>query len=198
LFVVSNQLDLCLAQPSTIRGEDRVSSTSLAATSTTDQPNPTDQTGPEQSAREAASRDLMATLMGVKSWIRDAHKWLYSGHTPTTLMSLALLERCGPARVSALAEEARVDTSVVSRQLAQLEQHGLVERSPDPEDGRAHRVTLTEQGRQVLADGRDRLARMVTERLEGWDAGEIRGVVSGLQRLLDDLRDPAPPSSATS
>jgi DNA-binding MarR family transcriptional regulator len=106
-----------------------VSSTSLAATSTTDQPNPTDQTGPEQSAREAASRDLMATLMGVKSWIRAAHKWLYSRHTPTTLMSLARLERCGPARVSALAEEARVDTSVVSRQLAQLEQHGLVERT---------------------------------------------------------------------
>jgi DNA-binding MarR family transcriptional regulator len=134
--------------------------------------------------------------MGVKSGIRDAHKWVFSSPTPTTLMALALLERCGPARVSALAEEARVDTSVVSRQLAQLEQHGLVERSPDPEDGRAHRVSLTGEGRKVLADGRDRLARMVTDRLDGWDAAEIRDVVSGLQRLLDDLRDPPRTPSA--
>src|SRR4051794_30292364 len=50
---------------------------------------------------------------------------------------LVPLERDGEQRCSALAAQAGVDVSVVSRQVAALERAGYVERRPDPEDGRA-------------------------------------------------------------
>ncbi|HET6625826.1 MAG TPA: MarR family transcriptional regulator [Nocardioidaceae bacterium] len=127
--------------------------------------------------------------MGVKTWLRDTHRHLYVTHTPASLFLLALLDRHGPTRVSDLAEHARVDTSVVSRQVAQVVQLGFVERTPDADDGRAHRVALTAAGAQVLRDGRDALAGMVTERLGDWSPQEIQTFSARLRRLLASLTD---------
>jgi DNA-binding MarR family transcriptional regulator len=137
--------------------------------------------------REAASQDLIASLMGIKAWLRDTHRYLYPDHSVASLMALALLDRHGPSRVSDLAEIARVDTSVVSRQIAQAEQHGLVERKPDPADGRAHRVSLTRAGAKVLENGRQRLAGLVTERLADWSTDEIESFSDRLRQLIARL-----------
>src|SRR3982750_1173248 len=56
---------------------------------------------------------------------------------------LVPLERDGAQRGSALAARAGGDVSVASRQLATLERSGLVERRPDPDDGRASLLRLT-------------------------------------------------------
>jgi len=144
--------------------------------------------GPADLATHAeAARDVVAALMNVKTWIRESHQWIYSERTTTVLLALAVIERNGPARVTALAEAARVDASVVSRQAAQLEQAGLVERQPDPEDGRAQRLSITAAGREVLEDGRTKLAAIVTERLAGWDPEELRTFTATLRRLVADL-----------
>jgi DNA-binding MarR family transcriptional regulator len=134
-----------------------------------------------------AARDVIAALMNVKTWIRESHQWVYSEKTTTALFALAVIERNGPARVTALAEAARVDASVVSRQAAQLEQAGLVERRPDPEDGRAQQLSITSAGREVLENGRTKLAAIVTERLAGWDPEELRTFTATLRRLVADL-----------
>jgi DNA-binding MarR family transcriptional regulator len=54
-------------------------------------------------------------------------------------------------RVTALAERLSVDTPTVTRKLQQLERLGLVARSDDPGDRRAHRIKLTTRGRSTLA-----------------------------------------------
>jgi DNA-binding MarR family transcriptional regulator len=141
----------------------------------------------EPLTRAAASRDLLASLMRVKAWIRDTHRSLYGEHSTASLMTLALLDRCGPSRVSDLAEIARLDASVVSRQIAQVEQQGLVERTPDPSDRRAHRVSLTGEGARVLEQGRDQLAGMVADRLGDWSTDEIASFSRRLQHLLAAL-----------
>jgi DNA-binding MarR family transcriptional regulator len=53
-------------------------------------------------------------------------------------------------RLSDLAEVLHTDLSTVSRQVQAAERAGLVERLPDPSDGRANRVYLTAGGRDAL------------------------------------------------
>ena len=64
---------------------------------------------------------------------------------------LVPLERHGNQRCSALAAHAGVDISVASRQLAALERSGYVDRRPDPNDGRASLLSLTDAGAEALA-----------------------------------------------
>src|SRR4051795_392117 len=67
---------------------------------------------------------------------------------------LVPLERDGEQRCSALAAHAGVDVSVASRQLAALERSGHVVRRPDPQDGRASLLSLTQTGADALAAAR--------------------------------------------
>ena len=53
-------------------------------------------------------------------------------------------------RLSDLAEVLHTDLSTVSRQVQAAERAGLVERRPDPSDGRASRVYLSSLGREAL------------------------------------------------
>lgn len=100
---------------------------------------------------------------------------------------LHLLHTGGAARVSDLAASARIDVSVASRQVSQLEQHGLVERVTDPADGRSHLVQLTPAGEGTHEDLRTAQLRQVAEALDGWSAQEIDELAGSLERLGADL-----------
>jgi DNA-binding MarR family transcriptional regulator len=52
-------------------------------------------------------------------------------------------------RPSELAEQLQITKQSVNDLLSHLEQHGYLTREPDPNDGRARIVRLTEKGRQV-------------------------------------------------
>jgi DNA-binding MarR family transcriptional regulator len=142
---------------------------------------------------------LLPVLMGLKAWTRQVSHQQLSPQASTSLAALGLLERYAPVRVSELAEVARVDTSVVSRLAKSLEQNGLVERSSDPSDGRAHRLQLSDEGRRVLAEGRARMARLVADRLAGWSRDDLERLTGDLTRLLGDLSteptDPGTPGA---
>jgi DNA-binding MarR family transcriptional regulator len=76
---------------------------------------------------------------------------------------LALLQDTGPLRASDLVARLGLDKSTVSRQVANLVDLGLVDRTADPVDGRA----------QVLApspEGSARLARIRAARRARWEA----------------------------
>ncbi len=89
----------------------------------------------------------------------------------------------GSMRVTALATSTQLDTSTVSRHVSQLEHSGLVERSQDPDDRRAQRVTLTEEGRTQLEASTTRRREVLTHSLEDWDAADL----ADLERLLGRL-----------
>ena len=65
-------------------------------------------------------------------------------------VALARVVIDGPLRISDLARALSVDLSVASRQVAALCSAGYVRREPDPDDGRAHRISATDEGRRVL------------------------------------------------
>jgi DNA-binding MarR family transcriptional regulator len=102
--------------------------------------------------------------------------------------SLALLKMAahqGPVRVTALATALHLDASTVSRHVKALEDRGLLERTNDPEDGRASRVAVTPQGRRCLEAGADRRRRLIGEVLADWDDADRETLRSLLNRLSD-------------
>jgi DNA-binding MarR family transcriptional regulator len=63
---------------------------------------------------------------------------------------LKVLSHRGPLRLSTLAHTLDLDASTVSRHARQLEERGLLERTDDPDDGRASRVAISERGQACL------------------------------------------------
>lgn len=112
---------------------------------------------------------------------------------------LARLVLEGPRRSNALAESVHSDPSTVSRQVAGLVRAGLVERRPDPEDGRATLLAPTAEGLRVFQANRDRRNCEISAMTERWDEADRVRLVELLERLAGDLEDhhataPTPPS----
>ncbi len=89
---------------------------------------------------------------------------------------LGRLDREGAQSVSDLAGSERVRPQSMAQTVGDLEADGLVERRPDPADGRRALVELTEEGRIVLAA--DRLRR------DGWLAGAIEHELSADEQVV--------------
>ncbi|MFR9801035.1 MarR family winged helix-turn-helix transcriptional regulator [Pseudonocardia sp. RS010] len=120
---------------------------------------------------------------------------------PSRAGLLGLLVADGEQRLGVLAAALDVDASVISRRVAALEEAGLVDRRPDPEDRRAYLVGVTDRGRAALAAYREHRAQQVaaalahrTDEEVGRIAGELRGLVADLHRIPPPPRrrpDPA-------
>jgi len=102
------------------------------------------------------------------------------------MLMKTLLQR-GPLRLSVLAGVLDVDASTVSRQVRHLEDRGLLERTSDPDDGRASRIALSAEGRTRLEAGARRRRAFVSTLMETWPAEEREHLRLLLSRLLDEL-----------
>lgn len=92
----------------------------------------------------------------------------------------------GPIRAGALAEAVRSDPSTVSRQVASLVKHGLLERRADPEDGRAALLVLTDRALEVLA-AQDKLRlEHYAASLDTWTDDELDQFAAMLRRFSAD------------
>ncbi|MFF0343567.1 MarR family winged helix-turn-helix transcriptional regulator [Kribbella sp. NPDC004875] len=106
--------------------------------------------------------------------------------------------RCnGALRLSDLAARLELDASTASRHVRSLEQLGLVRRSPDPDDGRAFRVELTEQGiEQWEASARHRM-ELLSAAMEGWSEEDVQTFERLMTRFADGVTaNTEAPSSA--
>ena len=93
----------------------------------------------------------------------------------------------GPLRSSALAEALCSDPSTVSRQTAALVESGLLERRPDPADGRAVQLAATEKGRALFEQMRRERDEMFATVLEDWADDDVRRLADLLARFTTDL-----------
>ncbi|SES32229.1 DNA-binding transcriptional regulator, MarR family [Actinokineospora terrae] len=101
---------------------------------------------------------------------------------------LAFLDHAGEQRLGQLACGLAVDPSVVSRQVVGLVRDGLVKRRPDPEDGRAGLLSLTDEGVDWLRGHRDKEAQRLLAALDRWSEDDAATLLSLLRRLEDDVR----------
>ncbi|WP_406297044.1 MarR family transcriptional regulator [Embleya sp. NBC_00888] len=81
---------------------------------------------------------------------------------------LGRLEAGGPMGVKALAQAMTIDSSTVTRQVTPLVEQGLVDRVPNPDDGRAVLLELSAEGRDRLHQVRHARQRLMAEICEGW------------------------------
>jgi DNA-binding MarR family transcriptional regulator len=111
--------------------------------------------------------------------------------SPTASAALATVERHGPLTPSELAELERIKRPTATRTLGILEDAGLVERSPDPVDGRSSLVMINAAGRERLRRLRGRknayLARRMRDLPEA-DVETLERAAEILEGILEDRR----------
>jgi DNA-binding MarR family transcriptional regulator len=88
---------------------------------------------------------------------------------------------------TALQQRAGVDGAAVTRQMKQLEEAGLVVRRVDPRDNRFTLVSLTPEGRQLVARLLERRASFEAHTMAGLDPDEIAIMQRGLSRIRANL-----------
>jgi len=101
----------------------------------------------------------------------------------STLSLLQVVAATPGGRPSEIASAQGVHPSQVTRQVRDLESHGLLHVTADTEDRRSCRVTLSPSGRRELRRlteiGLDRFGSFVAD----WDSEEVRMLTSLLQKL---------------
>jgi DNA-binding MarR family transcriptional regulator len=108
--------------------------------------------------------------------------------SPSLTAALSTVERHGPLTPSEVATRERIQRPTVTRVLARLEEQGLIERMPDPRDGRSSLVTASRAGRDLLAELRTRKTAFLAHRIEGLEAEEratLARAADILERMLD-------------
>jgi DNA-binding MarR family transcriptional regulator len=111
--------------------------------------------------------------------------------SPTAVAALATVERHGPLTPSELAGIERVKRPTATRTLRVLLEAGLVDRAPDPSDGRSALVSVNPAGRERLRRVRGRknayLARRMRE-LSREDLETLDRAAGILEEMLEGRR----------
>lgn len=99
-----------------------------------------------------------------------------------TLPEASVLKRLaagGPTTVTALAKAEQISVQSVGATLGALEARGLVERRPDPGDGRRAILSTTEAGRKALGDKHNARTELLARALSaGFSAAELRQLMA--------------------
>ncbi|MEM5294578.1 MarR family transcriptional regulator [Burkholderia sp. JPY481] len=109
--------------------------------------------------------------------------------TPSQVQVLNLLEREGPATVTALARAHGMRPQSMGETLAALKAAGLVNGAPDPNDGRQTVLSLTPSFRKKVKASRaareDWLCRTIQTRFTQAEQQQLATGVDLLKRLVD-------------
>lgn len=128
--------------------------------------------------------DLRVVLGQLMRRLRAEHRFSISQGAV-----LGRLDREGPQSVSDLAAAERVRPQSMAQTVSELQAAGLVNREPDPSDGRRALVDLTQEGRVVLAaDRRQRegwLAQAISDGFSEREQETLMTAISLLRRLAE-------------
>lgn len=107
--------------------------------------------------------------------------------TPTQTAVLSRLSKDGPASTSDLAAAERVRPQSMAATLGVLDERGLIQRRPDPGDGRRQLISLSESGTAYVDDARRAREEWLARSLESGYTEEERQTIIEALALLDRL-----------
>ena len=144
-----------------------------------------------RTARQEPNLGVLLFLAYRALEMRAHHALVAAGVTNITLAQARIAARIGPhgTRVSVLAEQARVTKQSAGFLVDQLEEAGYVERVPDPADGRARLVRLTDRADPVVKIANAEVERVLAEWADQVGADRLRQVYETLLDLRE-ITDP--------
>src|SRR5207237_1401806 len=145
---------------------------------------PADDVGVELVAGSLAMLTRQATLMRLHELV-SARGGLTLERSAYPLLNQILALQGG--RLSDVAAGLKVAVPTVSRQVRQLEELGLVARTPDPVDGRAVLLEVTDAGLDALQRMRVEWRKTVAEILEPWPEKDREILGELLERFAVEL-----------
>ncbi|MDL4772553.1 MarR family winged helix-turn-helix transcriptional regulator [Actinomadura xylanilytica] len=104
-------------------------------------------------------------------------------HTFTTLSVLHTLVHKGPMRLTALKTTEQITQPAITQLVSRLERDGLVERRPDPADGRAVLVQVTPAGARIIQTRHQDRVRQFSELAEALTLEERHAIGAALPAL---------------
>jgi DNA-binding MarR family transcriptional regulator len=127
-------------------------------------------------------QELGVLIRRVRRVIGERARAVHPDLQPASYLMLTFLASDGPQRSSVVSERFNVDKGAISRQVQHLCDLGLLEREPDPADGRATLISASPDAvRRMAAVDRDR-RRWLDEQLKEWTEDDLREFVAGLSR----------------
>jgi DNA-binding MarR family transcriptional regulator len=134
-----------------------------------------------------AARELRVVVSRLRRKLREISD--AGDLTPSQTAVLSRLEKDGPASASDLAAAERVRPQSMAATLAVLDERGLIERHPDPTDGRRQLVSLSRLAREFVDGSRQQreewLARALQDRYTAAERERIEQALELLDRLTD-------------
>lgn len=100
---------------------------------------------------------------------------------------LVRIDEAAPVRLTDLAESLGIDISTVSRHVRDLERSGLVQRTGDPDDQRASRLSLSEEGQGMLRRVRRTRQDAMRQLLAEWTEADRALLAKMIVRLSDEM-----------
>ena len=105
--------------------------------------------------------------------------------------ALARLDRGGPTTPGALAKQEQISPQSMGATLGALEARGLIERAPDPADGRRAVMSITDAGRQLLRSRRtakvQQLSRALSTEFTPGELDQLAAITPLLERLAQNI-----------
>jgi DNA-binding MarR family transcriptional regulator len=150
----------------------------------------------DTSLTDTAAKLRMAIVRSARR-LRQEAATESAGLTPTSTATLATIERHGPLTPSEVARIERVQRPTMTRALGCLEREGLIERTPDPADGRSSLVAVNAAGRERLRRLRGRKNAYLARRMRELSAEEV-ATLERAAEILDRMREGEPRSGRES
>jgi DNA-binding MarR family transcriptional regulator len=139
-------------------------------------------TMPRAETVRALEHEVGVLIRRVRRAIGERARAVHPDLQPMSYLMLAHLAESGPLRSSALAEIFGVDKGAVSRQVQHLVELDLLDRTPDPADGRATLLSPSEDARRRLREVQKQRRRRLDERLGDWSESDLEALVAALGR----------------
>ena len=106
-------------------------------------------------AVRSLEHEIGTLLRRIRNGLAERAVQVHPELNPTSYMILTTLSEHGARRAADLAELFALDKGSVSRVVHQLLELGLIARTPDPADGRASLLSVTDEAVRRLAEVRD-------------------------------------------